>query len=159
MKGTSITIITNSGNPSRTYINRSMSILKEKALTAINGRIQSEQKNFNSCEEEMKTNFVNFFTLKADKAYKSYRMISELSETAAWIERVDEKDVLSHIKNERDLNLKFLVNGKLHHETTNSLYNLAQFYEMENRQELYKFYSRLYDSLYKIDIHNKETSS
>ena len=27
------------------------------------------------------------------------------------------------------------------------------------RQELYKFYSRLYDSLYKTDIHNKETSS
>lgn len=128
-----------------------MSILKEKALAAINGRIASEQKNFNSSEEAMKTNFVNFFTQKADKAYRSYRMISVLTDTAAWIEGVDEKNILSYIKSERDLNLKFLVNGKLHNETTNSLFNLAQLYEMENRQELYKFYSRLYDSLYRIE--------
>ena len=132
---------------------------KEKALNAINGRIASEQKLFSTCEECMKKDFTQFFIQKADVAYKSRRMISELTDTATWIERVDEKDVLSHVKNKRDLNLKFLVNGKLHNETTNSLYNLAQFYEMENRQELYKFYSRLYDSLYKTDIHNKETSS
>lgn len=130
---------------------------KEKALNAINGRIASEQKLFSSCEECMKKDFTQFFIQKADVAYKSRRMISELTDTATWIERVDEKDVLSHVKNERDLNLKFLVNGKLHNETTNSLYNLAQFYEMGNRQELYKFYSRLYDSLYKTDTHNKET--
>ncbi|MBQ8189283.1 MAG: hypothetical protein IJZ44_05845 [Lachnospiraceae bacterium] len=129
---------------------------KEKALNAINGRIASEQKLFSSCEECMKKDFTQFFIQKADVAYKSRRMISELTDTATWIERVDEKDVLSHVKNERDLNLKFLVNGKLHNETTNSLYNLAQFYEMGNRQELYKFYSRLYDSLYKTDTHNKE---
>ena len=129
---------------------------KEKALNAINGRIASEQKLFSSCEECMKKDFTQFFIQKADVAYKSRRMISELTDTATWIERVDEKDVLLHVKNERDLNLKFLVNGKLHNETTNSLYNLAQFYEMGNRQELYKFYSRLYDSLYKTDTHNKE---
>ncbi len=129
---------------------------KEKALNAINGRIASEQKLFSSCEECMKKDFTQFFIQKADVAYKSRRMISELTDTATWIERVDEKDVLSHVKNERDLNLKFMVNGKLHNETTNSLYNLAQFYEMGNRQELYKFYSRLYDSLYKTDTHNKE---
>ena len=129
---------------------------KEKALNAINGRIASEQKLFSSCEECMKKDFTQFFIQKADVAYKSRRMITELTDTATWIERVDEKDVLSHVKNERDLNLKFLVNGKLHNETTNSLYNLAQFYEMGNRQELYKFYSRLYDSLYKTDTHNKE---
>ena len=129
---------------------------KEKALNAINGRIASEQKLFSSCEECMKKDFTQFFIQKADVAYKSRRMISELTDTATWIERVDEKDVLSHVKNKRDLNLKFLVNGKLHNETTNSLYNLAQFYEMGNRQELYKFYSRLYDSLYKTDTHNKE---
>ena len=129
---------------------------KEKALNAINGRIASEQKLFSSCDECMKKDFTQFFLQKADVAYKSRRMISELTDTATWIERVDEKDVLSHVKNERDLNLKFLVNGKLHNETTNSLYNLAQFYEMGNRQELYKFYSRLYDSLYKTDTHNKE---
>ena len=129
---------------------------KEKALNAINGRIASEQKLFSSCEECMKKDFTQFFIQKADVAYKSRRMISELTDTATWVERVDEKDVLSHVKNERDLNLKFLVNGKLHNETTNSLYNLAQFYEMGNRQELYKFYSRLYDSLYKTDTHNKE---
>lgn len=129
---------------------------KEKALNAINGRIASEQELFSSCEECMKKDFTQFFIQKADVAYKSHRMISELTDTATWIERVDEKDVLSHVKNERDLNLKFLVNGKLHNETTNSLYNLAQFYEMGNRQELYKFYSRLYDSLYKTDTHNKE---
>ena len=129
---------------------------KEKALNAINGRIASEQKLFSSCEECMKKDFTQFFIQKADVAYKSRRMISELTDTATWIERVDEKDVLSHVKNERDLNFKFLVNGKLHNETTNSLYNLAQLYEMGNRQELYKFYSRLYDSLYKTDTHNKE---
>ena len=117
---------------------------KEIALSAINARIKDEQKNWNVYEEAMKKDFIQFFVQNADGAYKSKRLISELTKTAEFMDKLAEKDIPNEISNERDLHLKFLVNGRLTSNSTNYMYNIAYAYEMDIHQQLYRLYSMLY---------------
>ena len=127
---------------------------KEKALDAINGRIESEKKAFSSCEEFMKKDYTQFFVQQADKAYKAARMVTVLTDTAKWMENADENAIANMVASERDFHFKQLVNGRIMTESTSCLYNLSRSYELQMNQELYKFYLRLYNSLCKNNLNN-----
>lgn len=127
---------------------------KEKALDAINGRIESEKKVFSSCEEFMKKDYTQFFVQQADKAYKAARMVTLLTDTAKWMENADENAIADMVASERDFHFKQLVNGRIMTESTSCLYNLSRSYELQMNQELYKFYLRLYNSLCKNNLNS-----
>lgn len=127
---------------------------KEKALNTINGRIESEKKVFSSCEEFMKKDYTQFFVQQAGKAYKAARMVTVLTDTAKWMENADENAIADMVASERDFHFKQLVNGRIMTQSTSCLYNLSRSYELQMNQELYKFYLRLYNSLYKNNLNS-----
>lgn len=127
---------------------------KEKVLNAIKGRIESEKKVFSSCEELMKKDYTRFFVQEAEKGWKAARMVAVLTDTVKYMENEDDNTIADMVAGERDFHFKQLVNGSIITKSTNILYNLSRSYELEISQELYKFYLRLYNSLYKNNLNS-----